>query len=346
MRDHVTVETRIRVDIPWNQLDAALLSVPHWGQVAGGQGFLRHGPGGVTGRKRTYPYPESCPPYREHAAGIPLEDGQVLLMLGARNLGNNLGFVAYHADRQPRVLHLAEEPYDRQPYACLCWLEEDGRARLALETARFPDEGHIDLPWRKGARVRWAVSGQPILWDRRVPSLDELAGETYDLRHIFHLLDKEALAGTEEDKPLIRRDIAALDELTRIYVEGLRQGPAERGRRILAAAEEMGLVREEGYLHSSIGLRRDGVVLLMSHGRLEDLGRAQHAAGAERAIVLDNGGSCGYYLSSLGTTFFASSTYFRPFAIAVLGLRLRGQILEAPFRVVQRGAWDASEVCS
>lgn len=208
--------------------------------------------------------------------------------------------------------------------------------QLVLEKASFPDEDDIVLSHRKGAEVHWAVSGQSILWDGQVPSLAEFVGETYDLRHIFHLLDNERLSPTEDQRRLIRRDIGVLDELTRMYVENLGLTPAERGEKILAAGKAKGLTRQCGYLHSSIGLGDEGVVLLMAHGSVEAIGQAQRATGARRAILLNNGGSCGYYLSSLATRFFASSTYFRPFGISVLGLRLKGRLLESPFCVRPR----------
>ena len=129
----------IQLFIPSKRLHEALLSVPSWSKIAGGNGFVRHGPGGVSARVRTYDYPDCCPTYEEHAERIPLAEKQVLLMLGTRNLGNNLCFVAYHEGRQPKVLHLADEPYDRRPYACLCWAEVDGHMCLSLEKVMFPD---------------------------------------------------------------------------------------------------------------------------------------------------------------------------------------------------------------
>jgi len=332
MDDCVAVRTHTEIVIPWSQLDGAFLSVPCWRAIASGYGLLRHGPKGVASGERTYEYPRYCPTYEEHAANIPVENDQALLICGARNLGNNLGFVAFRQDGRPEVLHLADEPYDKKLYTCLCWVEENGHRQLVLENATFPNEHRIRLPEHTRARVHWAASGQAILWDGEVPPLAQFVGETYDLRHVFHLVDNERLAKTDEDKEHIRQDILSLDRLRRLYTQNQDLSPAERGHMILSAAEDMGLTRQHGYLHSSIGISPQGVILLMAHGAIEEIGRAQQIAGAERAILLDNGGSCGYYLSSLATKFFTTSTYFRPHAISALAFRLKGQLLERPFQ--------------
>jgi hypothetical protein len=96
---------------------------------------------------------------------------------------------------------------------------------------------------------------------------------------------------------------------------------------------------QDGYLHSTLGVRENGdLVLLIQRGSLAQLGSAQMALGARRAILLDNGGSSGYAVWAPekvrrgafdSPVYVGNATYFRPHAHSLGILELDLDSLES-----------------
>ena len=119
-------------------------------------------------------------------------------------------------------------------------------------------------------------------------------------------------------------------------IEHLAAPPLERGEALVEIATRHSLVAEDGYLHSTLGTSRDGrLILRTAHGSAGDLGAAQKRSGAERALLLDNGGSCGYCLWKAPLAipgYLGQGSYFRPRGHAVLVAELARAFVEKPFR--------------
>ncbi len=311
------------------------LSIPHWSALAQepfNRGTTRHG--GVTRAVPHIPadykvsYEQHALPYHQHGRSN-------LLVVGARNAQQNILSPVYHADREPRLLRRADEPWATESYHALLYL--DG-GRLAIEEVRF-EAGEDGEPriievvdqegvWRARSDVVFAVIGQPLLCDGHVPSLAAIAAKCTDFRHVWRLPWEH-----QNGCPWAAR---AHTELTETLLDHLCSRVDERGQALVKVAERHGLAVEDHYLHSSIGLDREGgLVFVARHGSLADIGRAQMEAGAANAILLDSGGSVGYRLFSTATPKGApisTGSYFRSRAHAVLVVLLRDEFLEPPFR--------------
>jgi hypothetical protein len=80
--------------------------------------------------------------------------------------------------------------------------------------------------------------------------------------------------------------------------------------------EARGMVREDEYLHNVVGLTADRkMCVLIANGRLEHLGREIAKHGAQRAIMVDNGGS--------STVFHFPKGFTQPPTQLVAGLNFR-----------------------
>lgn len=98
--------------------------------------------------------------------------------------------------------------------------------------------------------------------------------------------------------------------------------------------------REKNYLHHGLGWAPDGLVSVIAHGQLEDVGALAARAGATHMLVVDNGGSpfVGLRSAKGGFGTLVSSYYYRPEAIAMLMIEL------SPEDVVFDGRSDVAQM--
>lgn len=309
------------------------ISVPHWSEIAeapANRGIVRHGnveraSGNIPGRCKLT--------YAEHARPFLAREAPSILVWGTRNSAQNLLLPMYDARRNPRLLCRFDEPWERATYFALVQWDDGHRT---IEEVRFcgswtkcsVEVRQADETWALCPLV-WAVTGQPILWDSNIPQIALLAGLTYDLRHTFHLC-WEAHQHCETHAKAHR-------EMMDAFMMDLDAPPATRGMKLLELAAEHGIATETGYLHSTVGIGKDGTMILVArHGALTMLGETQRQLGAHRAILLDNGGSVGYALCRSADSppvYMGNGTYFRPHGHAVFVAGLAADLIEAPFRM-------------
>lgn len=245
-----------------------------------------------------------------------------LILVGNRNLGNNLWFVAWHKDQNPRCLHLRTEPVLERTYSCLVWYKDRD---LAIEPLEFK-RGHTDLlPYRAsdGAcmaeQISWCTYGQQVLRDGELVSIEEIIDEFYDIRHVLYY-------------SVMGRYDHGQAELREIY-----QGYPETYKMKVVAAWREGRPRSR-YLHNAVGAGPDQIIVLQRHGTVEEIGQWLRQEGAEDGIILDNGGSvfprawwpfrdtleaAGKRIARAGNVIF-SAPGWRPLTISLVAFVLRG----------------------
>ncbi|MFT5470047.1 MAG: hypothetical protein ACI8UO_005171 [Verrucomicrobiales bacterium] len=167
------------------------------------------------------------------------------------------------------------------------------------------------------ARLDWAISGPPTLWDDE-SVWESLVVETADPAHLYRLPRGIHPAATTET-------IQRWTRLRKVFMETIESPSDEAFGRLTQAAD--GLERESSYFHNLLGVTETGeFIVLMKHGKLEDLGQEIQGLGAQRAIMVDNGGSCSVHyfregLASAPTPLLAYPSH-RPKGTAYLFLFL------------------------
>ena len=309
------------------------LSIPFWEKIArppANQGFVRHDVERAESRMPA----EYKIPYAEHAEPLLTEGHRSFLLIGARNLQQNLLMPAFHADCEPKLLCRFDEPWGTETYSALVRFRD---GTLALEQVRFragahPDDADsVEIPsggsWRQ-EDVEFAVVGQPLVWDDKLTSISRLAALCYDLRHVWRLRWESHLT--------CQRDAEIHQELMSALMRTLPIPLGERAGILEEIAGRHNLKLEDAFYHSSLGIDQQGnLILVAMHGSLPDVGRTLLENGVRRALMMDQGGSVGYFLWSSGTegsACLATGSYFRPRAHAVLAAILQEDVVEPPFR--------------
>lgn len=172
-------------------------------------------------------------------------------------------------------------------------------------------------PWPSNVHA-WAAA-TPVVWGGRVLSLSDIAPAVSDSPHLFDLRTSEA-------RGKVAADVRRASRLNEVFRAHLHTTEEEAGLAICAEAARPdadfpgGLARSSDYLHHAFGVAPDGVVIVVAHGRLEDIGALAASAGATHAIVTENGGSPQIGLRPVGGQFrpIVESYYFREPSIAMI----------------------------
>ncbi len=341
------------------------LSVPFWDELSdpshdANKGFVRHG--GVEEAMEYVPRAWK-PPYAVHVQNYlthiddPIgKQPKTLLVFGTRNTFQNLGLPGWCAAKRRPLLRRLDEPWQSWTYHAFCKLSD---GQMGIEEVKFvstqsngePDSiVFVGSHQGENRKVEWAIVGQPVLWDGAVPPLEQMVARTYDLRHIWHLgwerWQREKWCAFQRHKEIH-------DALMTAFMTNLNKSVEDRANALKSIAEREHLAPEDRFLHSSLGVKPDGsLVVVMMHGSLRDVGCAHQSLGSQRVILLDNGGSVGVaYWSqktftdrSNGTwgtdvtdrpsptATFGNGTYFRPRGHATVVVELKEDIVERPFR--------------
>jgi hypothetical protein len=319
----------LKLIIPKCLLKAVHLSFPKWSDMVAchSKGFVRDPQRAAPSKK--LPYRDYDPsfllPYDEHFRLLNIPADTPLLAIGNGNLGNNLRFIAYSQVQGLFALPGEDTIDSNREYACL-FVDPEGQ--LVIEKQIFPKgKPKSDLG------INWATSGQPIVWDSDVVPIYENITEFYDLRHVFHLPTEAQI--DEATKRVARKQ---LDELMAVYMDVFPLQHQEANARLIRKVMELNLKREPNYLHSAIGMNAESVFVVQRHGLVEDIARTLVNLRAERALLLDQGGSVGTYFRSnprlegefLPGSFIFTSHYFRNRRLSIIVFVLaKGNVSEA-----------------
>lgn len=323
----IDIGQKIVIRLPQELITDCHLSVPGWDELRGKNGYCRdrgrasqdpNAPTFVASKDaqgnpllefrlpyRSYDEGICLLPYEDHLQRLGLRPEIPWLLIGARNLGNNLRIIGWRKDKG--LLELNGENATKREYHCLCKRNAKG---LSIEKIKFSKEGKPISKLSAGDLV-WAISGQKLLWDGKPGDIKEIIPYTYDLRHVW-----EIPAGDP------------IEEITDKFMAVANLSPQEAAGKLIDFAASKNYRRECNYLHSAIGISEHGetMTIVQQHGKFEDTAETLKRAKAYRAIELDQGGSCSIMIGgtrafSPGRIIFASH-YFRPRALSLVAFRL------------------------
>lgn len=142
--------------------------------------------------------------------------------------------------------------------------------------------------------------------------------DDYDLRHVWEVKYEMDLKGIGKS-PIEK----TAELLANKFVETMSLPSAQAAEEMIAFATYLELRREQNYLHSALGITKEGnVMILQMAGSFEKVAGMLTLLGADRAIELDQGGSCCVTIGGdrefeTGRTLFGSH-YFRPRGLSLL----------------------------
>lgn len=276
-------------------------------------------------------------PYREHLRAHLDGQAAAVLAFGLRDTYQNRFKWAFEGGGKGRgLLTRPGEPLDRRSYAVIYSAGDDpshlaiGEAHVANGTVQVAEEARP---------IRFAVAAAPLVWDGVPLATAVRLAYQADLRHEFHLPPSTWKTIHPQLQSLL----------------GAPGSPAQIGAAVEAEAARLGLAPENGYYLASVGVDEEGGLILVSaHGSPADLAALQINAGAVRAVLTEEGGSCAYALWEAAKDFaaagnvqrnaagvvqyepaprlFGMTTYWRESAIALGVVRLKTVIQESPFR--------------
>jgi len=308
------------VTIPRHWIDACILSVPAWEHLKGKLGLCRD-----TIRKGAPPeeelpkrgYDPICSVgYDRHLNLLGLSPADKFILTGARNLGNNLGTVAW--DRQKGLFELLGEnaATNGREYTCFCQTADE---RLTIARVAFAG----GKPNRDD--LNWAVSGPELVWNSSPSPLWRIISYDYDLRHVWKTKFEMDSGPMRVGRVPTEEATHAVIQLSNKFVETLYLPAEQATREITEVAAELNLQRENNYLHSALGIKENGdVMLFQMSGSFEQASALLVLLGTNKAIEMDQGGSCQIAIggdkelqTSAGIPLF-SSHHFRKWGLAVL----------------------------
>lgn len=323
----IDIGQKIVIRLPQELITDCHLSIPWWDELKGRNGYCRdkerasqdpNAPTFVTGSDpqgnplsmfrlpyRSYDEGICLLPYEDHLQRLGLKPEDPWLVIGARNLGNNLRIIGWRRDKG--LLELNGEDATKREYHCLCKRKAKS---LSIEKVKFSKEGKPFSELGESDLV-WAVSGQNLLWDGKTADIEQIIPYTYDLRHVW-----EIPAG------------GPLEEMMDKFMAVANLLPQEAASELMNFAASKNYRRECNYLHSAVGISEHGetISIVQQHSRFEDIAETLKHADAYRAIELDQGGSCSIMIGGTrsfrpGRIIFASH-YFRPRALSLIVFRL------------------------
>ena len=315
------------VTIPRSWIENCYLSVPAWDYLNGKLGLCRDTVrAGTPPKEELLEAPKRCYDpifsvgYDRHLNLLGLSPVDKFVLTGVRNLGNNLGIVTW--DRTKGLFELLGEnaATNGREYTCFCRTVngEPTISRLTF-TGGKPNRDNLN----------WAVSGPELVWDSSPSPLWRVIAFDYDQRHLWKTKFKMDSGPLRVGRVPTKESGEAAIQLSNKFVETLCLPPEEAAQELSELALKLNLERESNYLHSALGLTREGdVILFQMSGSFEQVSTVLTLLGADRAIETDQGGSCQITIggdkelrTDAGLPLF-SSHHFRKWGLAVLVFRL------------------------
>jgi hypothetical protein len=309
------LKNELAVVVPRSEIDAAILHIANRAKFMALPGMVRHAP---FDKEQSREVGLLKPPVLEHFRQL-ICDGKMLfgpdgeplrrmVAIGARNLGNNHGAIAWQRDQSPRLFHIHGDPLQYSSHSCLVL---DADKRPSIRDLHFAGDQVFEGGRDISDEAVWCVSGSPVLRAGRVLGAAEVIERFYDIRHILAFDEK-------------------LPEGRRIK-EGIYENyPVRFRENSLRALHDLGVPRQR-YLHNCIGLSEEKLIILQNEGTVEEVGSSLKAAGAQDGLILDNGGSvfCWAWWPYPNGGFIFTAPDFRPGSSAIIAFVLHGPVRTA-----------------
>lgn len=257
---------------------------------------------GINPDTRERDIPDDCLPtpdqhLRELVNVGVLSQDNFAFLATARNLMQNLRMPFYTGGQVIQSKYEDAEK-SKRPYQGLAF-HKDGRitARNVYFSDGFTDD------------VDSFIAMCPVLRNRRVLEIHDIAPECFDCRHLW------SCSG------------AAFSDVVNAFVEHRHSQHDAASDAICTTAGS--LPRETQYLHHAVAVTGSSVIHFAAVGKLEDIGRIAKRLGTASAVtdcfVIENGGSVQMSLlrPGIGRRVLFESWYFREPSIAMLAYGLR-----------------------
>ena len=241
----------------------------------------------------TTPTPAARFTAREHYDLLRTKPKTPFAVAGARNVLANLRCVGYSAESAARLgmppgsFAAVAEEHDQpgRPYHVL----RRTQGRFVID--EFTPTGSLRDPQPGLDDTDWLFSGTPVLWDCEPSELFErIVTDAADHSHVWRLPRGRSPEATDAS----RGQWKALQD---VFVATLSASRSDAATELTRLANQSALQREDSYLHSVWGVGAAGeLIIVIAHGRLEEVGALVRSRGATRAICVENGGSCGFWI--------------------------------------------------
>jgi len=331
--DYVGDQPEFRMEVYFDSVGRLLLSIAHRQISNRESGVLRHtgnplGERIVNGRTLSGAFHESKKDARlyhdkieEHIEALDFSND--FFLIGNGNLGNNFWNVAWEQDKAPRLYCLKDEPFTTRRYSCLV-VPTTGVPRI--QDLKFDNlENVLDIERDPLEDVDWATYGQRVVEDGEVVWIGKTYEQFYDVKHVLPLKDHG---------PTKEQDIEKMKKLYEGYPEDYNGNVAQEmfniGERLSITPQ--GIFRDgksriplAEYYHNVLGVNDEKMFVWQATGTPEEIGQRMANKGAKDAIILDNGGSVGFYASWLFPEggWLNASNYFRSDRISWIGVELK-----------------------
>ncbi len=228
---------------------------------------------------------------QEHFDRLPRVLEPPLLVAGTRNVLCNLRCIGYTKTPHPSqgsspafaAVH-EESDLVRRPYHALRYAQ----GRFWID--EYSPSGPLRASTADLAETDWLITGTPVYWDCDSEELfDRMITDAADHSHVWQL----HRGNHPRANDLSRQQWSHLHAA---FTETLSSDRLTAASRLRELAERYQLVREDNYLHSVWGVNDDHqLVIVIAHGRLEEVGQLAAQLGCRRAICVENSGSVGLY---------------------------------------------------
>ena len=243
------------------------------------------------------PYPELCL-NGDHTVSSNKPGSKLIMVTGDRDYG-----ITHNNDLNTGRI-----------YSCLV-VPIDGNPQI--KDVRVDDNECIYTPGLEenlSTSISWAASGKRLVRNGELPKLYDIIEQYYDVAHVFPVSKKhpEEIDG--------RTDRIRKGEL----VQRLYNNYPEKFKENCCNAIDEGLAIAE-YYFDIVGVNDESFMILHSYGSLEEVANKAIMKGMKDAIIVDEGGSVATWAWYHGPKggFENCSSYLRPSAISVLGIKLR-----------------------
>jgi hypothetical protein len=225
-----------------------------------------------------------------------------LIVIGSRNVGSNHGFVAWQREETPKLFHVKGDPLNYNSYSCLTKYKD---GQISIRCLRVKNDSVIENEKDITDKLTWCVYGNQVLRNGQIVPIEEIIDQFYDIRHVL-AFDRNSDPGRQIEADIFK-------------------GYPELFRKNALRALHEGVPRNR-FLHNGLGLSDDSLIILQREGTIEEVAHRFKEAGANDAIILDNGASVFFWVWWLYPKggFLFSAPDFRPPCSAVVAFVLKG----------------------
>jgi hypothetical protein len=185
-----------------------------------------------------------------------------------------------------------------------------------IDEVRFDENQDIysnDMNQNLSSVINWAASGKPLVKNGNPVNIEDVVEQYYDVAHVFAVSNEKI--ENKESRPDRLRKGDLVQKLYKNYPKDFKKNCID----VMSDGYEKGK-----YYFDVVGVDDSKFMILQKYGTLDDVSKSAQEIGMKDAIIVDEGGSVATWSWYHGPNggFENCSSYLRPQAIAVLGIKL------------------------